>query len=407
MSQETIAGLDIGTTKTCAVVAVSGPDGLEIIGIGEAPSSGLRRGIVVDLDETVRSIEAAAERAERMAGRQLSDVYVGVTGEHIKSRNHRATVILSDGVGEVEERDVARVVSASRQLDVGFGRRLIHAIPRHYAIDGHAGVIDPVGMFGARLELDSHIVTGGTTFISTLLKCVLQAGLEPAGIVFEPLASATATLLREEMQAGVALLDIGGGTTDIAVYSGGAVVHTGTLPLGGNSLTSDIALGLGTSFAEAESVKREYGSLADDPALADVTFMVRSLDARTLRTVAASRLRAIVAPRMEEIFRLAKANIAANGAPHVALHEVVLTGGGALIDGVEPAAADFFGVPARVGVPAPVPGLTDVFRQPQFSTAVGLVLFGPTEDAATRAGKRRRHANVLSKVAAWVGDLWN
>ena len=277
MKQQTVCGLDVGTTKTCAVVASNGPDGLEIIGIGEAPSAGLRKGVVTDLEETVRSIEAATERAERMAGVHISHVYVGVTGEHVRSTNNRGVVAVSGEDREVIAADVRRVVDASKIIELAAERQIIHALPRNYTVDGQDGVTDPVGMAGGRLEVDTHIITGGTTFITNVLKCVHRAGLEPAGIVFEPLASSAATLLPEEKHVGVILLDIGGGTTDIAVYSGGGVVHSATVPVGGNILTNDIALGLKTTFAEAEQIKRTYGAGAQADGAPDVEISVKTV----------------------------------------------------------------------------------------------------------------------------------
>ena len=257
---EMIAGLDIGTTKTCAVVAASGPDGLEIIGIGEAPSTGMRKGVVTDLEETVKAIEAATEKAERMAGVHISHVYVGVTGEHIQSTNNRGVVAVSGDDREVIAADVRRVVDASKIINLAADRQIIHALPRHYTIDGQDGVTDPLGMSGGRLEVDTHIITGGSTFIANVLKCVHRAGPRTGGLVFEPLASSAATLLSEEKHVGCVLLDIGGGTTDIAVFANGGVIHSATIPVGGNILTNDIALGLKTTAAEAENVKRTYGS---------------------------------------------------------------------------------------------------------------------------------------------------
>src|SRR5579863_6445936 len=260
MKNETVCGLDIGTTKTCAVVAVEGPAGLEIVGVGEAPSLGMRKGVVVDLEETIKSIEAATEKAERMAGVHIGDVFVGITGDHIRSTNNRAVVAVSGDDREVSHGDVRRVIDASKIINLPTDRQIIHALPRYFTVDGQDGVTDPVGMAGARLEVDTHIVTGSSSFITNVLKCVHRAGLEPAGIVFEPLASSAATLLSEEKHVGVVMLDIGGGTTDVAVYSGGGAVHTSTIPVGGNILTNDIALGLKTTFAEAEHIKRTFGS---------------------------------------------------------------------------------------------------------------------------------------------------
>jgi cell division protein FtsA len=399
----TIAGLDIGTTKTCAVVATSTPEGLDIIGIGEAPSTGLRKGVITDLEETVRAIEAATEKAERMAGVHISHVYVGVTGEHMHSTNNRGVVAISGEDREVARSDVRRVVEASKLIDIGADRQIIHALPRQFAVDGHDGVSDPVGMSGSRLEVDTHIITGGNTFITNVLKCVHRAGLEPAGIVFEPLASSAATLLAEEKHVGVVLLDIGGGTTDVAVYSGGGAIHTSTIPVGGNILTNDIALGLKTTFAEAESIKRTYASAMPD-AHGESEFPVKSMDGKTTRRVTRAQLRAIVAPRIIEIFRLAKAQIAEGLPRDILLAEIVLTGGASQLRGIDQAAAEFFALPSRIGVPTMIGGLTDAVRKPEYATAVGLVLFGPKGDGAIWNGRSR---TVFGKIASWWGEMWN
>jgi len=401
----TVAGLDIGTTKTCAVVAAASSGGLEIIGLGEAPSTGMRKGIVTDLEETVQSIEAATERAERMAGVSISQVYVGVTGEHVQSTNNRGVVAVRGEEREVVRGDVKRVVDASKLINVGAERQIIHALPRHFTVDGHDGVTDPIGMSGGRLEVDTHIVTGGNSFITNVLKCVHRAGLEPAGIVFEPLASSAATLLPEEQHVGVILLDIGGGTTDVAVYAAGGAVATGTIPVGGNTLTNDIALGLKTTFAEAEKVKRTLATLACDGEREATNFVVTTLDGRTTKTVTAAALRTIVEPRLLEIFRMARAQIAERLPRDVILAEVVLTGGGAHLRGIEAAAAEFFAMPARIGVPATIGGLSDTAKQPEFATAVGLVLFGPKSNGAF--GNGRKKYTAFHHLGAWLGDLWN
>jgi cell division protein FtsA len=395
---EYVAGLDIGTTKTCTVVAHATEGGLEIIGVGEAPSAGLRRGVVTDLEATIRSIEAATERAERMAG---------VTGEHVQSTNNRGVVAISGDEREVQSNDVRRVVEASKLINVPPDRQIIHALPRNFMVDGQDGVTDPVGLAGQRLEVDTHIITGGNSFITNVLKCVHRAGLEPAGIVFEPLASSAATLLDEEKQIGVALLDIGGGTTDIAVFSGGGAVHTSTIPIGGNILTNDIALGLKTTFAEAEAIKRTYGTASDLDDGGEPGFTVRTLDGRTQRSVSRAQLRSVVLPRITEIFRMAKAQIAENTPRDLMLAEVVLAGGGAHLRGIEAVAAEFFGVPVRIGVPQMLGGLTEAVRQPQFATAVGLVIFGPRGSQNGHANGRRRNAGGFSKLTGWLGDLWN
>ena len=286
-------------------------------------------------------------------------------------------------------------------------RQIIHALPRHFTIDGQDGVSDPIGMSGSRLEVDTHIVTGGSTFITNVLKCVSRAGLEAVGIVFEPLASSAATLLPEEKHIGVVLLDIGGGTTDIAVYAGGGLVHSATIPVGGNILTNDIALGLKTTFAEAEALKRNYGSSATTADESDaVMFAVKTLDGRNSRDVSSGQLRSIVVPRMLELFRLAKTNIAAHMPRDHILGEIVITGGGAHLRNIESAAAEFFGLPVRIGIPSTVAGLTESVKQPEYATAVGLVLFGPRGETAPhrRSGSA---SSMVARLSSWFGSIWS
>ena len=403
MRQETLAGLDIGTTKTCAVVAAGGPGGLEIVGYGEAPSLGMRKGVVTDLDETIKSIEAATERAERMAGVHIADVYVAVTGEHIRSTNNRAVVAVQGEDREVAAGDVRRVVDASKIINLPADRQIIHALPRYFTVDGQDGVEDPVGMAGGRLEVDTHIVTGGTSFLTNVLKCVHRAGLEAAGLVFEPLASSAATLLPEEKQVGVVLLDIGGGTTDIAVYSGGSAIYTSTLPIGGNILTNDISLGLKTTAAEAEQIKRVYGTASNN---GEHRFAVKTLDGRATKEASGSELRAIVVPRVLETLRMARAKIVENVPRDLVLGEVVLTGGGANLPGIDGIAEDVFGLPVRTGLPNAIAGLSETMKQPQYATAIGLVLFGPNGGMENQPyGKR--NSTALNKFRSWLGDLWN
>jgi cell division protein FtsA len=406
MKHETVCGLDIGTTKTCAVVAVDGPNGLEIVGVGEAPSMGMRKGVVVDLDETIKSIEAATEKAERMAGFHVSDVFVGITGDHIRSTNNRAVVAVSGEEREVSPVDVRRVIDASKIINLPADRQIIHALPRYFTVDGQDGVEDPVGMAGGRLEVDTHLITGGSSFITNVLKCVHRAGLEAAGLVFEPLASSASTLMAEEKQVGVVLLDIGGGTTDIAVFSLGSAIFTSTIPVGGNILTNDISLGLKTSLAEAEDVKKRFGAGVRDAA-EEETFQVRTLDGRATKDASTELLRQIVVPRVLETLRMAKTKIVENVPRDLVLGEVVLTGGGSLLPGIEPIAEDVFGLPVRVGTPRTVGGLTDAMTQPQYATAIGLVLFGANGEHEETGAVRRRGGSLFNRIRTWLGDLWN
>jgi cell division protein FtsA len=401
MRHETVCGLDIGTTKTCTVVAVNGSAGLEIVGFGEAPSLGMRKGVVVDLDETIKSIEAATEKAERMAGVHFNEVFVGITGDHIRSTNNRAVVAVSGDDREVSGSDVRRVVDASKIINLPSDRQIIHALPRYFTVDGQEGVHDPVGMAGGRLEVDTHIVTGSSSFITNVLKCVQRAGLETIGVVFEPLASSAATLLQEERQVGVVLLDIGGGTTDIAVYSLGSAIYTATIPVGGNVLTSDISLGLKTTLAEAEEVKKRLGATNEED-----RFEVRTLDGRAAREHTTAELRQIVVPRVLETLRMAKQKIVENVPRDLVLGEVVLTGGGAQLPGIQSVAEEVFGLPVRVGTPNTIGGLTDAMACPQYATAIGLVLFGTNGDREDAVRRPRRGGPIVARVQRWLADLW-
>ncbi|HTA53500.1 MAG TPA: cell division protein FtsA [Candidatus Acidoferrales bacterium] len=401
MKHGTVCGLDIGTTKTCTVVATNGPSGLEIVGFGEAPSLGMRKGVVVDLDETIKSIESATERAERMAGVHFSEVFVGITGDHIRSTNNRAVVAVSGEDREVTSGDVRRVIDASKIINLPTDRQIIHALPRYFTVDGQEGVNDPIGMAGGRLEVDTHIVTGSTSFITNVLKCVQRAGLDTVGVVFEPLASSAATLLQEERQVGVVLLDIGGGTTDIAVYSLGSAIYTATIPVGGNVLTSDISLGLKTTLSEAEEVKKRLGAAQEER-----TFAVRTLDGRATKEHSTAELRQIVIPRVLETLRMAKQKIVENVPRDLVLGEVVLTGGGAQLPGIGPIAEDVFGLPVRTGTPNALGGLTEVMAAPQYATAVGLVLFGANGDRDDASRVRRRGSGMAARVQRWLADLW-
>src|ERR1700729_34734 len=401
MKHGTVCGLDIGTTKTCAVVAVEAAGGLEIVGVGEAPSLGMRKGVVVDLEETIKSIGAATEKAERMAGVHFNEVFVGITGDHIRSTNNRAVVAVTSEDREVTSGDVRRVIDASKIINLPSDRQIIHALPRYFTVDGQEGVSDPVGMAGGRLEVDTHIVTGSTSFITNVLKCVHRAGLEALGVVFEPLASSAATLLQEEKQVGVVLLDVGGGTTDIAVYSLGSAIYTATIPVGGSVLTNDVSLGLKTTLAEAEEGKKRLGaSESDQP------FSVHTLDGRATREHTTAALRQIVVPRVLETLRMAKQKIVENVPRDLVLGEVVLTGGGAQLPGIGPIAEDVFGLPVRVGAPNAIGGLTDAMAAPQYATAIGLVLFGANgdRDDASRIG--RRSNAIAARVQRWLADLW-
>ena len=380
MKHETVCGLDIGTTKTCAVVAVERPAGLEIVGFGEAPSLGMRKGVVVDLDETIKSIEAATEKAERMAGIHFSDVFVGITGDHIRSTNNRAVVAVSGEDREVTAGDVRRVIDASKIINFPSDRQIIHALPRYFTVDGQEGVNDPVGMAGGRLEVDTHIVTGSTSFITNVLKCVQRAGLEAAGVVFEPLASSAATLLQRREA----------GRRRAARHRRRHDRHRGLLARqrdlhGDDSGRRQHAHQRHLARPEDDARRSRRGEEAIRCAGATTrsAFTVRTLDGRATREHTTAELRQIVVPRVLETLRMARQKIVENVPRDLVLGEVVLTGGGARLPGIEAIAEDVFGLPVRVGMPNTIGGLTDAMALPQYATAIGLVLFGAN-------GERRR-----------------
>jgi cell division protein FtsA len=400
MKDDAIAGLDIGSTKTCVVVAVPQNGIFEVIGIGEAPVDGLQRGVVTNFESVVRSIELATEAAERMAGVSIAQVYLGMSGDHVRTRNSRASIAISNDQHEVHDADVARALEASQRFDDDDDRRILHALPRSFVVDGYSGIVDPLGMEAKRLEVDAHVVTGASPMITNVLKCVSRAGLEPVGIVFEPLASSASTLDRETMESGVMLLDIGGGSTNVALYSKARMVHTAVIPVGSEHLTRDISMGLRTTMAESERLKRDFDYVGNDERVIDVS----SLAGKPECSITHGELRAVLAPRLQEIFHMVRDNVAKVADRDLHIEEIVVTGGGANLLGIERAVSEFFGLPARVGLPSMIEGLTDEMKQPQYATAVGLLVYGPSSNARPT---RPRRQSPFRRLATWISDLWN
>lgn len=393
--QNLIVGLDIGTTKICCVVADLQPDGrLDIIGIGTHSSRGLRKGVVIDIDSTVESMRMAVEEAEMMAGVEINMVYAGIAGGHIKSGNSNGVVATKNN--EVTAADIQRVIDAARAQNVPLDREIIHVIPQEFILDGQDGIKEPLGMSGVRLEARVHIVTGAVASAQNIIKCINRCGLDVGDIILEQLASAETVLTPDEKELGVCLLDIGGGTTDIAIFSEGHIKHTAVLAIGGDHVTNDIAVGLRTPTREAEVLKRKYGcalvSLVDPEAMIDVP----SIGERKPRAIARHILAEIIEPRVEELFTLVSREIARSGFEEQITAGVVLTGGSAITEGMVELAEEVFNKPVRRGLPQGIGGLTDVVSSPIYSTAVGLVQFAslneremshrftPTE---TRAGR--------------------
>jgi cell division protein FtsA len=400
---ELIVGLDIGTTKIAAIVGELTEDGLDIIGIGTAPSRGIRKGVVVNIDSTVQSIEKAIEEAEHMAGCEITTVYAGIAGGHIKGINSHGTVAVKDR--EVRDGDVSRVIESAKAVALPMDREIIHVLPQEYIVDEQDGIREPLGMAGVRLEAKVHIVTAAVTSAQNVVKCCNRCGLQVADIVLEPIAAAESVVHDDEKELGVALVDIGGGTTDIAIFNDGAIVHTSVLPLGGNHVTNDIAVGLRTPLDAAEKIKQRYGCAAPALTNPEETIEVPSVGGRQPRILSRSVLTDIIQPRMQEIFEHVRKEIVKSGHEDLLASGVVLTGGATSLEGTVELAEEVLGFPTRRGTPRGIGGLVDVVRTPAYATGVGLVLYGARRRAATaRAAAAERGA--WRRFRGWLGEIF-
>lgn len=400
---ELIVGLDIGTTKICAIVAEQTDSGVDVVGIGTHPSRGLRKGVVVDIDATVSSIKQAVEEAELMADCEITSVYAGIAGGHIRAFNSHGVVAVKDR--EVRESDVKRVIDAAKAVAIPMDREVIHVIPQEFIIDDQDGIREPLGMSGVRLEAKIHIVTAAVTSAQNIVKCCNKAGLNVIDIVLEPLASAQAVLSDDERELGVCMIDIGGGTTDIAVFQDGSIKETAVLGLGGYHLTNDIAVGLRTPFEEAERIKKKFGLASARYLAGDDVISVPSVGGRRPREVSRKILCEVVEPRVEEILSLARGEIMRSGLEENIPSGVVLTGGASALGGMTELAEEIFEAPVRCGVPSHIGGLQDVVRSPMYSTGVGLVLFGLQQQYGSQASRFRiRDDSIFGRVKQRMRD---
>ena len=396
--EELIVGLDIGTSKICAVVGEVRPDGMvDIIGMGSHPSIGLRKGMVINIENTVNSIKEAIEEAETMAGCEISSVYCGIAGGHIKGFNSHGVIALKNR--EVGTRDIERVIDAARAVAIPMDREVIHTLPQEFIVDDQGGISDPSGMSGVRLEVKIHIVTGAVTSAQNIIKCANRAGLDVYDIVLESLASSEAILIDEEKNLGVALVDFGGGTTDLAIFSENSIKHTSVLTLGGDNLTNDIAIGVRTPFKEAEKIKIKYGCGLTSLIGKDETIKVPSVGGREPRTVNRQLLGEILEPRVEEIFSLIHHEMVRSGYDDLVTSGVVVTGGSALLPGVPEIVEQVFNMPARIGYPSNIGGLKEIVNSPMYATAVGLVLYGAREQQRSKKF-RIRDTNIFNRIVS-------
>ena len=381
-----IVALDIGTSKVVAIVGeMITPGEIEIIGIGSCRSRGLKKGVVVNIESTVQSIQRAVEEAELMAGCEIHSVYAGIAGSHIRSLNSHGIVAIRDN--EVSAGDVERVIDAARAVAIPADQKMLHILPQEFIIDSQEGIKEPIGMSGVRLEAKVHMVTGAVSAAQNIIKCVQRCGLEVDDIILEQLASSYAVLTEDEKDLGVCLVDIGGGTTDIAVFVDGSIQHTAVIPIAGDQVTNDIAVALRTPTQHAEDIKVRYACALTQLANKDETIEVPSVGDRQSRRLARQTLAEVVEPRYEELFSLVRAELQRSGYEDLIAAGIVLTGGSSKMEGVIELAEEIFHMPVRVGVPQYVTGLSDVVKNPIYSTGVGLLLFGQRQAREAMHGK--------------------
>ena len=383
LEKNLIVGLDIGTSKVVAIVGeITSAGAIEIIGIGSHPSRGLKKGVVVNIESTVQSIQRAVEEAELMAGCQIHSVYAGIAGSHIRSLNSHGIVAIRDK--EVTPNDVDRVIDAARAVAIPADQKVLHVLPQEFVIDNQEGIREPVGMSGVRLEAKVHLVTGAVSAAQNIVKCVRRCGLEVDDIILEQLASSHSVLTDDEKELGVCLVDIGGGTTDIAVFTEGAIRHTAVIPIAGDQVTNDIAVALRTPTQHAEEIKIKYACALTQLAGADETIEVPSVGDRPSRRLSRQALAEVVEPRYEELITLVHAELQRSGYEDLVAAGIVLTGGTSKMEGVVDLAEEIFHMPVRLGVPQNVAGLAEVVRNPIHATGVGLLLFGQQQRGSGR-----------------------
>lgn len=411
-STDLIAGLDIGTTKIVAIIAEPDDRGeLRVLGVGKSPSNGLRRGVVVNLEKTILSVQDALDEAEKHAGVEVGSVFAGIAGDHIRSINSRGVIAVGRGGNEITQADVDRVIEAAKAIALPMDREIIHVIPQEFIVDDQPGIRDPVGMAGVRLEGEIHIITGAVTSAQNIYKSVQRAGVEIQDLVLQPLASSYAVLSEDEKELGVAMLDLGGGTADLAVFYEGSIRHTAVIGLGGENVTNDLAIGLRTPRDQAERIKIDHGVALQSMVEQDERIEVPGVGGRPAREVSRDVLAAIIEPRMEEIFALSLREIQRSEYADLLTTGLVLTGGAAMLDGACELAERVFNMPVKLGVPSGMAGLSVEVSTPMYATAVGLLQYAVKEGS----GRGRRFVygrggglfeSILSRMRKWIDDFF-
>ncbi|MBN1761385.1 MAG: cell division protein FtsA [Chitinispirillaceae bacterium] len=411
MDDSVVVGLDIGTTKIACIIAERDTnDELKIVGVGISPSDGLRKGVVVNIDKTVKSIQKAVEEAELMAGIDVDAVWVGIAGDHIRAINSRGVVAISRDDKEITDMDMLRAIDAAKAVSIPMDREILHVIPQEYVVDDQKGIKDPIGMCGVRLETQVHIITGAVTSAQNIYKSVDKAGLKVIDMVLEPLASCYSVLEKDEKELGVALVDMGGGTTDIAIYFDESIRHTAVVALGGKNVTSDIAIGIRTPIDRAEEIKRQYGCAFSSLVKGNEFISVPGVGGREQREVSKSVLASIIEPRVEEIFALALRELKRTEYAEMLGAGVVLTGGGSLMEGIKELAEKVFEMPVKLGVPYGFGGLTEAAKSPVHATGVGLCMYGMEQRLKSKPkkgfGGDDNFKRIFEKMKQWVREFF-
>lgn len=404
-NEKIIVGLDIGTTKICAIVGEMLEDEINVIGVGSHPSTGLRKGTVVNIESTVDSIKKAVEEAELMAGCDISSVYVGIAGNHIKGLNSHGIIAIKGR--EITKMDVDRVIDAAKAVAIPTDREILHVIPQEFIVDDMESIQNPVGMTAIRLEAKIHIITGAVSSARNIVKCCNKAGLEVCDIALESLASGEAVLTREEKELGCVIADMGGGTTDLALFKDNNLKFIYELTLGGNNMTNDISIGLRTPLPEAEKIKIEHGTCIPENVRKGTNIEVPAVGGRAPKNLSKGILAEILEPRVEEIFSLLKTELFSNGLENTFPAGFILTGGSVVLDGISELAESVFNVPVRIGEPNKIGGLKDIVKNPAYATGVGLVIFGSTDSNQTefRDAQVQGFSGILNRMKQWFKEI--
>ena len=408
---ELIVGIDIGTVKVCTVVGeLNEDDQIEIIGIGSAPSLGVKKGIIIDLDQAIQSVKQSVEHSERMAGARINSAFISIAGNHITSLNSKGVIAISGESPEITERDIEKVIEAAKAGIVSPDKELIHTLSREFIVDGQTGIIDPLGMSGTRLECKVHIITGSITAVQNLIKCIEGSGIDIEEMIFGALASSNAILSNAEKELGALLVDIGAGTTEIAIFVDGGLAYSAVLPVGGNQITNDLAIGLRTSLDEAERIKINYGSAVENIISPERVVEISDIDGENKHTVSKKYLVDIIEPRVSEIFSLVRNEVIKSGCYESIPGGVIITGGSSLLPGILEISEEVLNLPSRLGKPHYEGELADMLNDPSYSAAIGLLNYAIEKQSIGRSRKisKRRTGvkNIFGRILTWIKDFF-